>query len=185
MIKKKVPLVDGWKVGEQRHGEVTLREMQLGDFFAARNAGLRRAKLAGDGHTHLPSEAAMGIEMLRRRIVELDDKPVEVTRDMFKGLSLRDLGCLQDAFDEMDDGVMDKLQALLRRCTVELDGEPLEVTREAPDGPSLARETPDGPSVTDFMALLDAFDADDRSTLEALEEAMAMLRDPGGSPTLH
>jgi len=175
MIKKKVPLVDGWKVGEQRHGEVTLREMQLGDFFEARNAGLRRAKLAGDGHTHLPSEAAMGIEMLRRRIVELDGEPVEVTRDMFKGLSLRDLGCLQNAFDEMDHGVVDELQALLRRCTVELDGEPLEVTCE----------TPDGPSVTDFMALLDAFDAGDRSTLEALEEAMAMLRDPGGSPTLH
>ena len=77
------------------------------------SAGLRRAKLAGDGKTRVPSHAAMGIEMLRRRIVELDDAPVEVTRGMFEGLSPRDLLCLQNGFDEMDEGVMDELQALL------------------------------------------------------------------------
>jgi phage FluMu protein gp41 len=175
MIKKKVPLVDGWKVGEQRHGEVTLRELQLGDFLEAKNAGLRRAKLAGDGKTRVPSHAAMGIEMLRLRIVELDGEPVEVTRGMFEGLSPRDLLCLQNGFDEMDEGVMDELQALLRRCTVELDGEPVEVTRDTPADVSMAG----------FMTLLDAFGTEDQSTLEALYKALMMVQDPEGSPTLH
>lgn len=181
MIRKKVPLTDGWKVGERRHGEVTLREMQLGDFLEAKNAGLRRAKLAGDGKTRIPSHAAMGIEMLRRRIVELDGEPVEVTRDMFEGLSLRDFKCLQNGFDEMDVGVMDELQALLRRCTVELDGEPVELAQETPE----AEEMPEEVSMTDFMALLNAFDTEDQATQEALYEALVNAHGPKGSPTLH
>jgi len=175
MIKKKVPLVDGWKVGEQRHGEVTLRELQLGDFLEAKNAGLRRAKLNGDGKTRVPSHAAMGIEMLRRCIVELDGEPVEVTRGMFEGLSPRDLLCLQNGFDEMDEGVMDELQALLHRCTVELDDEPVEV----------AQETPADGSMAGFITLLDTLDTEDQSTMEALYEALVNPHDPKGSPTLH
>jgi hypothetical protein len=64
---------------------------------------------------------------------------------------------------------------MLRQRIVELGGEPVEV----------AEEMPEEVSMTDFMALLNAFDREDQSTKEALYEAPVNPHGPKGSPTIH
>lgn len=118
-----VTLNDGLKVGEHIHKLVTLREATAGDVIEATEESEKvvmvttlnaKGKLIEKPQL-VASPMMVGVGIMRRQIVSVDDYSGPLTLDEVKSLSPRDLDAIQDKVDEMDQAALDVIEETSNR----------------------------------------------------------------------
>ena len=97
-----IKLIDGIKIGETVHKDVTLRDLTARDILEAHEAAERVVIGAQGSPVVVASPVRVGMETLRRRIGRLGNLQMPLSLAELLSLSERDLDILQDAVDEIE-----------------------------------------------------------------------------------
>lgn len=97
-----IKLIDGLKIGETVHKDVTLRDLTARDILEAHEAAERVVIGAEGSPVVVASPVRVGMETLRRRIGRLGNVQMPLSLAELLSLSERDLDILQDAIDELE-----------------------------------------------------------------------------------
>lgn len=104
-----VELKDGLKVGEDRLKNATLREATVGDMIDATTES-ERAIATPDGYALVASPTLVGLNTLRRQIVNIGDVKGPISLAELRKLSAGDLLQLQESAAALDTAALREVE---------------------------------------------------------------------------
>jgi phage FluMu protein gp41 len=104
-----VTLKQGLKIGDTSHLAAVIREATAGDMIEATEESERPVFIEDEGYKLLVSSTMLGINTLRRQIVNIGDHPGPLTMGEIKKLTAHDLNLLQEKAIILENGTLEAI----------------------------------------------------------------------------